>query len=92
MIAVRVVVRGRVQGVGYRYSMVEAAMEAGALGWVRNRRDGTVEALVQGEPAVVDAIVAWCRRGPPAAHVTSVDVELAAPEPHAADFATRPTS
>jgi acylphosphatase len=92
MIAVRVVVRGRVQGVGYRYAMVEAATEAGARGWVRNRNDGTVEALVQGESAVVDAIVAWCRRGPPAAHVTSVDVELAAPESHATRFTTKPTS
>ncbi len=73
MIALRVVVRGRVQGVGFRYSMVEAATRQGVAGWVRNRRDGTVEALVQGEPAAVEAVLAWCRRGPPAARVEAVD-------------------
>ena len=74
MIARRVVVHGRVQGVGYRDAMCDAVRDARVQGWVRNRRDGTVEALVQGEPAAVEALVAWCRRGPPAARVTSVIV------------------
>jgi acylphosphatase len=74
MIARRVVVHGRVQGVGYRDAMCEAARGARAQGWVRNRLDGTVEALIQGEPAAVEALVAWCRRGAPAARVASVVV------------------
>jgi acylphosphatase len=67
-------VRGRVQGVGFRYSLVGAAEAAGVAGWVRNRRDGSVEAHVQGNGAAVLAIVAWCERGPAGAHVTAVEV------------------
>jgi len=74
VIARRIVVHGRVQGVGYRDALCEAVRDARVQGWVRNRRDGTVEALVQGEPSAVEALVAWCRRGPPAARVTSVVV------------------
>src|SRR5437763_967475 len=66
--AKRVVVRGRVQGVGYRYAMVDAARACGVTGWVRNRRDGSVEALVQGESWAIESIIAWCRKGPSAAH------------------------
>jgi acylphosphatase len=73
MIARRLEIRGRVQGVGYRMSMVEAAEAAGVAGWVRNRRDGSVEALVQGAPDAVMKIEAWARRGPPAARVSGVD-------------------
>lgn len=91
MIARRLVVRGRVQGVGYRYAMVEAAQARGVAGWVRNRRDGTVEAFVQGEAHAVEAIVAWCRRGPPAARVTEVDAADAAPDAAVADFGHRAT-
>jgi acylphosphatase len=74
MIARRIILRGRVQGVGFRYAMVEAAREADVCGWVRNRRDGTVEALAQGEPGAVESAIAWCRRGPPGARVTDVEV------------------
>ena len=90
MIARRLVIHGGVQGVGYRYAMVEAANEHGVAGWVRNHRDGTVEALVQGETAAVEAVIAWCRRGPPAARVSRVDVIDAAIEAHAG-FDWRPT-
>lgn len=69
-----VIVRGRVQGVGFRDAMRDAAMEAGVTGWVRNRRDGTVEAVIQGTSGAVDSMLQWCRRGPPAAHVTAVNV------------------
>jgi acylphosphatase len=91
MIARRLVIRGRVQGVGYRYAMIDAAQSHGIRGWVRNRRDGSVEALVQGDDADVEAIVAWCRRGPPAAHVVAVDVEPAPPDTALSDFTPRPT-
>ena len=91
MIARRLVIRGRVQGVGYRYSMVAAAEMRDVVGWVRNRRDGSVEALVQGEPEAVESVVAWCRRGPRGAEVTAVEVVEAAVEPHAG-FDSRPTA
>ena len=91
MIARRVVVHGRVQGVGYRDAMCDAAGRARVGGWVRNRRDGTVEALVQGEPAAVESVLAWCRRGPPAARVASVVVHEVVPEPGIAGFDVAPT-
>jgi acylphosphatase len=90
MIARRIVVRGRVQGVGYRYAAVDAAERHRVTGWVRNRGDGTVEAQVQGDAESVKAMIEWCRRGPPAARVTDVEVAEAAPEP-GNGFALRPT-
>jgi len=74
VVARRVAVRGVVQGVGYRYAMVEAAQAARVVGWVRNRRDGSVEAVVQGDGAAVLAVVAWCERGPAGARVDAVEV------------------
>lgn len=74
MVTKHLVIHGRVQGVAYRESMRVRAEELGVKGWVRNRRDGTVEATVQGSPEAVDAIVAWARSGPPAARVTGVDI------------------
>jgi acylphosphatase len=91
VIARRIVVRGRVQGVGYRYAMVEAAEARGIAGWVRNRRDGSVEAFVQGEAQAVATIVAWCRRGPPAARVTDVETADAPADASLAGFAHRAT-
>ena len=85
----RLAVRGRVQGVGYRFSMVEAAERLGVTGWVRNRADGSVEAIVQGAPEAVDAVIAWARKGPPSAVVQSVQVEDA--EGHFVSFESRPT-
>ena len=73
--AVHVVIRGRVQGVGFR-GWVEDEAEARALsGWVRNRRDGTVEAVFAGDAAAVDAMIAACHSGPRAAVVDDVRVE-----------------
>lgn len=92
VIARRVLVRGRVQGVGYRYAMVGVAHHAGVCGWVRNRRDGTVEALVQGNGAAVLALVAWCERGPPGAEVAEVEVSDAAPDDSLTRFETRPSA
>ncbi|MTB87817.1 acylphosphatase [Aeromicrobium senzhongii] len=80
---VHVVVRGLVQGVGYRWSTRIAAEQAGVSGWVRNRADGSVEAELEGEPAQVDAVLAWMAEGPPGGQVESVDVrDLATTESH----------
>ena len=68
-------IAGRVQGVGFRDSLCAAAESGGIAGWVRNRRDGTVEAVVQGSPEAVEAIIAWARRGPPAARVTHLEAQ-----------------
>jgi acylphosphatase len=76
----RLVARGRVQGVWFREGMRQEAARLGITGWVRNRMDGSVEAVVQGPVAAVDAMVAWARRGPEAAHVTSLDVSEASGE------------
>jgi acylphosphatase len=92
MIARLIVIRGLVQGVGYRYAMVEIANAHRVAGWVRNRRDGTVEAFAQGDAAAVEAIIAWCRRGPPAAHVEDVAVSPTAVDLGVVDFSHRPTT
>jgi acylphosphatase len=76
----RVVVHGRVQGVFFRGSTQEEARRTGSDGWVRNLPDGAVEAVFEGEAAGVEQLVAYCRRGPPWAEVTRVDVIEEAPE------------
>lgn len=67
-------IHGRVQGVGYRYAMMEQAEKLNLTGWVRNRRDGTVEAVVSGNDDAVADIIEWARQGPPGATVTNVQV------------------
>lgn len=76
----RVVVHGVVQGVGFRWACQEAATSRDVRGWVRNRPDGTVEAVFEGEPSGVDAMVAWAGHGPRHARVTRVDVTREEPE------------
>lgn len=66
---VHVVVTGDVQGVGYRYTLRMIAVDAGVTGWVRNRRDGSVEAEVEGTPEQVDEVLAWMAEGPPGSRV-----------------------
>ena len=68
--------RGRVQGVGYRAWLVREADRRGVTGWVRNRRDGSVEALLAGPERVVWALVEACRRGPPAARVEAIETAV----------------
>ena len=74
MIRRRLIVTGHVQGVWYRAWMAEQAAALGVAGWVRNRADGSVEALVEGPDDAVPALVARCRDGPPAARVADVAV------------------
>jgi acylphosphatase len=76
---VHVVVSGRVQGVFFRVSCAERARGLGIMGWVRNTDRGDVEAVFEGGPDDVDAMVEWCRRGPPGARVRTVDVHAEAP-------------
>ena len=68
------IISGRVQGVFFRMETKKAAQRFGVFGWVRNRRDGTVEALFEGDNHQVDAIVNWCRQGPARANVSDVEV------------------
>jgi acylphosphatase len=76
---VRVVISGRVQGVGFRYATLQRARSRGIAGEVRNRDDGCVEAVFEGEREAVDSLVAWCSRGPTGARVDDVKVELETP-------------
>lgn len=73
----RLRISGRVQGVGYRDALRRQALACGLAGWVRNRRDGSVEAVLQGEAHGVENVIAWARRGPPAARVDRVDAQPA---------------
>ncbi len=68
------VIHGKVQGVFYRDSMRQAAHHLGICGWVRNKRDGTVEAMVQGAPSAIDRIVQWAHHGPERARVERVEM------------------
>jgi acylphosphatase len=80
---------GLVQGVGFRYHFSDQAQRLGVTGWVRNRRGGSVEALIAGAPEAVEALIAWARVGPAAAQVERVEVSAA--EGEFAGFELRPT-
>lgn len=71
---VHLIISGRVQGVFFRAETQRAASMYGVTGWVRNKRDGTVEAIVEGRRPDVESLVNWCRHGPPSASVAGVDV------------------
>ena len=71
----RLCIRGHVQGVGFRYALMEQAERLGLSGWVRNCRDGTVEAVADGTPDAVEALIRWAHRGPPSAVVSAVNVD-----------------
>jgi acylphosphatase len=84
-------IHGEVQGVYYRGWTVETARGLGLAGWVRNRRDGSVELLIHGDEGAVQKLIALCRDGPPAARVTHIDVE-ATDEEAPTGFGSRPTA
>jgi acylphosphatase len=67
-------IEGSVQGVGYRYSLLHTAQENGVTGWVRNRRDNSVEAVLQGEDVAVQRVIDWAKQGPTMARVDRVEV------------------
>ena len=85
----RLRITGRVQGVGYRWSMVQEAQRLGVNGWVRNQRDGSVEAVVNGERHLVAALIEWAKAGPPLARVDGVVVEMPQGEPVPSGFEQR---
>lgn len=90
MIVRRIVVHGRVQGVWYRGWTIDTARASGLNGWVRNRRDGTVEMLIAGHEEAVERMIERCHEGPPSARVERVEVEESG-EAAPAGFAQRPT-
>ena len=77
---VRLIITGRVQGVGFRFSTREAAIQRGVNGWVRNLSDGRVEAVLEGSQPDVESMIEWCHQGPPAAIVQQVSVHQESPE------------
>jgi acylphosphatase len=79
VVACRVVVRGRVQGVFFRDRCRREARSRGVTGWVANRSDGAVEAFFEGDQTAVEEMCAWCRHGPPHAEVIDIEVEDAWP-------------
>ncbi len=87
---IRLQIRGKVQGFYYRTSMVDAARSLEVTGWVRNRSDGSVEAMACGTHTQVDQLIEWARRGPPAAMVA--EVLISPGEGEFADFAQWPTA
>lgn len=87
---VRLMIAGRVQGVGYRAWLQRTAVGLGLTGWVRNRASGEVEAIVSGPADAVDALIAACHRGPPAARVSTV-AATDAPDEGTSGFETRAT-
>ncbi|HEY1504348.1 MAG TPA: acylphosphatase [Stellaceae bacterium] len=90
MAALRLEISGKVQGVGFRYFVTHCARRHGLRGWVRNRQDGSVEALLIGEEATVATVTELCRRGPPHARVDRLDAGPAEDD-GSRDFSERAT-
>lgn len=92
IVARRFIISGRVQGVGFRYFVSDAAEHERLGGWVRNLRDGRVEALIEGEAQAVDRVARKIRSGPPAARVDNVVVEEREPSGRATAFRVDPSA
>jgi acylphosphatase len=92
MISRRLRIQGKVQGVGYRDALRHEARRRGVAGWVRNRADGSVEALLQGSDERVEALIAWARRGPPSSRVDAVCIEAVEDSETYAGFERRPSA
>lgn len=88
---VRLEITGQVQGVGSRWTMAEQARRLGIRGWVRNRRDGSVEVMVAGDSASVDQLIVWAHKGPPTAAIEAVKVIADGTETEFESFEQRPT-
>ncbi len=86
-----VTISGRVQGVGFRYSVQRQAASLGLRGWVRNLDSGDVEAVFEGAQPTLEAMVAWCREGPPGSWVRDVRVDWDEPYEALSGFEIRPT-
>jgi acylphosphatase len=84
-------IEGRVQGVGFRYATRDQALRLGLGGWVRNRGAREVEVAAEGEQSAIEALVAWCRRGPPGAYVRDVSATWDQPTEGLVDFTIRET-
>ncbi|MBI2891268.1 MAG: acylphosphatase [Nitrospirae bacterium] len=86
---VHIIVRGRVQGVNFRWATQVQARDAGLAGWVRNNPDRSVEIVAEGEESAVTRFTTWCRKGPPAARVTAIEVRDDPPTGAFLDFDVR---
>jgi acylphosphatase len=82
-------IHGFVQGVSFRYYTIREAQGLGVVGWVRNRWDGSVEVVAEGQPEAVSNLLSWLRRGPPAAEVDRVDVQWEEPTGECGRFEVR---
>ena len=89
VVRAHVFVSGKVQGVFFRFETRRLARRLGVSGWVRNRRDGRVEAVFEGEREDVEKMIAFCKRGPPGARVTKVEVEWEEPTEEFEGFSIR---
>ncbi|MEM2908914.1 MAG: acylphosphatase [Candidatus Bilamarchaeaceae archaeon] len=88
---VHISIYGDVQGVFFRAGTVSVATELGLVGWVRNRTDGSVEVVAEGEKKALEQLIEWCKHGPTGATVENVKVEWKAPSGEFKSFTTRPT-
>ncbi|MFA6988486.1 MAG: acylphosphatase [Candidatus Gastranaerophilaceae bacterium] len=84
-----VFIYGKVQGVGYRYSAFNMAVNLGIKGWVRNKYDGSVEAMLEGDEVVLNQMIEWCKKGPFMSHVENVEIYNYNYEEEFSDFSIR---
>ncbi len=89
---VHTVITGRVQGVGFRYFVIRNAKQLGLVGWVRNRTDGAVEIVAEGDKQDLQGLVSKLKIGPPTAWIENISIQWQPPLGHFADFAIEPTA